>query len=210
MTARPARPHPSSRTEIATPNALGSPARGAFLLWVRLPALPPRLMLCRMRNPPKEPPEEQREPFLAHRTPPMGTLLGLQRPALLPLPPARPAAGIELAAPPARPQGAAREPANELERHAEGLRVELVYFRKWLPGQLDRLTQAPAAVAAPSSPPVPGRRRELARECLMVGAGAALGIALASAAAVLGWPPYGALVAGAARLGAPSAASSTR
>lgn len=164
-----------------------------------------------MRNPPKEPPEVGREPFLAHRTPPTGTLLGLQRPALPPLPSSPPAARIELAAAPAPAQGPARAPANEAERHAEGLRVELVYFRKWLPGQLDRLTQAPSAVAAAAAPRAPGgRRRAFGHECLMVAAGAALGIALASAAAVLGWPPYGALVAGAARLGAPPAPSSTR
>ena len=67
-----------------------------------------------MRNPetgPPRPPVEQSEPFLPTRTPPTGTL----RPP--PLPP-------DLATP--AHHAGAQAPAEALERHIEGLRVELL------------------------------------------------------------------------------------
>lgn len=155
-----------------------------------------------MRNP-KEPPPL--EPFLLRRTPPTGTLLGVQSPRL----PLSPAPAANRALPPAQAPGA------DLERHIEGLRVELASFREWLPAQLSRPMPRPSAAAPPSplpSPSLAGRRRELQRQAATAGAGALVAVALAfaSAAAALGWPAYGRLVASAARLDAPSAWRTTR
>lgn len=133
-------------------------------------------MLGRMRNP-QEPPGRS----------PLGTLLGLAPPSVA-------APTPRLAAPPA-------PPVDPLERVAEGLRVELVYFRQWLPGQLVELRRLTRA-----------RRRELGRQALVAVAGAALALllALVSGAAALSWPAYGRLVARAARLEAPPAPGAQR
>lgn len=145
-----------------------------------------------MRNPKEPPTPPPLEPFLLRRPRPMATLPGVQGPTL----PLR-------AVPPAQAPGAA------LERHIEGLRLELASFREWLPEQLTRPLPRPAAAAPESSPPPSAgdRRRELQRQAATAGAGALLAgaLAFASAAAALGWPAYGRLVASAARLSAPTA-----
>jgi hypothetical protein len=124
----------------------------------------------------------------------MGTLLGLPRP------PAQ-AAPAALGGAPARAQA---PPGGELERHIEGLRLELASFREWLPRQLvrPRYRPGPAALAAPAPPRLPtqgpgAHRRELQSPALVAGAGAllALALAFASASAALSWPPYARLVA---------------
>lgn len=146
-----------------------------------------------MRNPkePPGPPPPPREPFLLTRTPPTGTLLGLQAPA------AMPRAGAPA---PAQAPAAARPDLAELAgtaeglRLAEGLRAELAYFRQWLPGQVVQLARATRAP-----------RRGLQGQALTVLAGVALALllALVSGAAALSWPAYGQLVARAARLPVP-------
>lgn len=155
-----------------------------------------------MRNPKEPPTPPPREPFVLRRRPPMATLPGVQGP---PLPPALPAAARALAP--------AQAPSADIERHIEGLRLELASFREWLPAQLARPMPRPTA-AAPFCPrPNPdGRRRELQRQAVTAGAGAVLAVALAfgSAAAALCWPAYGRLVATAARLGAPPTSRPTR
>src|SRR5262245_51669099 len=103
-------------------------------------------MLCGMRNR-TEPPAEPETPFLPWQTPRMG---GLLRPGELLAPPA-PAQPEAAPGPPASPlpRPPAAAPAADLGEAAEGLRIELCYFREWLPGQLARLG-LPAAIAAPA------------------------------------------------------------
>lgn len=150
-----------------------------------------------MRNQePPGPPPLPREPFRLLRTPPSGTLLGLAAPVS----PPRAGAPAPAQAPAGTPL--ARPDLGELERIAEGLRVELAYFRQWLPGQLGQLARLAG------SP----RRALQRRQALTALAGVALALLLAfvSGAAALGWPAYGRLIAHAARLRAPAALGSTR
>jgi hypothetical protein len=154
-------------------------------------------MLDLMRNPkePPGPPPAPREPFLLLQTPPTGTLLGLAAPPAMPrasapapaqAPAARPSTGTPLTRP--------RSDLGDLERTAEGLRVELAYFRQWLPGQVVHLARLAGAP-----------RRALQGQVLAGVAGVALALllALVSGAAALSWPAYGRLIAHAARLPAP-------
>lgn len=149
-----------------------------------------------MRNPkePPGPPPAPREPFLLLRTPPSGTLLGLQVPAAMPR--AGAPAPAQARPAPAAPRADLAELAGTAEglRVAEGLRAELAYFRQWLPGQVVQLARASRAP-----------RRGLQGQALTVLAGVALALllALVSGAAALSWPAYGQLVARAARLPAP-------
>lgn len=138
--------------------------------------------------PPREPP---REPFVRLRTPPHGTLAGVQRPPLLPPRPPAPAA-------------AAGQPSAELllelERHVEGLRLELAVFREWLPAQLSRPGPRPSAIPPPLGAqlrPQLALARRLARAAAFVLL--ALALAWASAVAALRWAPYGELVLWSAR-----------
>jgi hypothetical protein len=154
-----------------------------------------------MRKPPPEPPRAPpREPFPLVRTPPSGTLLGLDDQSLAPAPAAAVAA-----------RGPVQAPPGDLERHIEGLRLELASFREWLPGQLPHVRPRPrppsGALAAAAPPPLPGaagRWRELRGPALAAAAVTLLAVALAfaSASAALSWPAYARLVARAARLGA--------
>lgn len=158
-----------------------------------------------MRNP-KEPPgpppaPAYREPFALLRTPPTGTLIGLAAPQPMPR-----ASAPAPAQPPPLPEPARADLA-ELARTAdglrlaEGLRVELAYFRQWLPGQIVQLARA----TRPRPPAL--RAQALA---LLAGVGLALLLALVSGAAALSWPAYGRLVAHAARLGVPPAPGASR
>lgn len=141
---------------------------------------------------PEDPPPPPRQPFLPHRTPPSGgTLRGLDRATLLP------------PAPPAVAPGAAAAAPHEaaLERHVEGLRLELVLFREvWWPEQLRRLGPARARARAWAGLQRPGA---------VVAAGVALALALmlASAVAAVRWPAFGHW---AAQVGAPGPGPSTR
>lgn len=119
-------------------------------------------------------------------------MLGLQRPvrrlaAAPPIPAAPPVA--------AAPPGAAGAPARDLAGQLDGLRVELVYFRKWFPEQVAQLAAA-------------RRRRALALTALEIALGVILSVA--SGAAALHWPAYGRLVAHATHLRAPPAPGAER
>jgi len=155
-------------------------------------------MLRSMRNPkepPTLPPPAPRDPFLLLRTPPSGTLRGLEglrsygarapAPANAPAEPRR----VDLADLANTPEGL---------RVVEGLRLELAHFRQWLPGQLVQLERGTRARGRPRGQ----------WPTALAGVALALLLALVSGATALRWPAYGRLVAQAARL-APAPAPGT-
>lgn len=121
--------------------------------------------------PPSEPPHE---PFRLSRTPPSGTLVGLAAPRgprgreAPPRPPPLPPVVVS--------RSPVLEPAGELERRLEGVRLELAHFRGWWPEQL-------AAVRSTGLGARPSRGFSPAA----LAGGVALGLAL-GAALGLSWP----------------------
>lgn len=107
-----------------------------------------------MANQPRPPPLPP-EPFRLGDTPPSGTptLVGLPRPALPPLPPPA-ASSLDISGDTPGPK--------DVQRHIEGLRAELVYFREWLPQQLAAAAQSGQTAPAVPLTPVPPSRKQAA------------------------------------------------
>lgn len=144
-----------------------------------------------MADPPKlVVPPPLPEAFRSADTPPSGTptLIGLQRPALPPLPPPPSSVGAELEA--GGPQ--------EMARLIRGLRQDLVLFRDTLPQLLQSVQAAPAVPATP----VPPSQRTRARKALagLIGVSAAAGVTailtLLGGIAAKRWPAYAELISG--------------